>query len=79
MRYSRPIFISSRDFDFETAIWDCRSSALMKSLRPQADVASNERFSGRRVAGGSVEEESAILYGKVANGYDEMVDGSTLV
>ena len=21
--YSRPIFMSSRDFDFETAIWDC--------------------------------------------------------
>ncbi len=25
-------------------IWDCRSSPLMKSLRPQADVASNQRF-----------------------------------
>ena len=28
--YWRPIFMSSRDFAFEMAICDCRSSALMK-------------------------------------------------
>ena len=27
----------------ETAIWACRSSAMMKSFRPQADVASKQR------------------------------------
>ena len=42
--YSRPIFMRFRHFDFETAIWDCRSIALMQSMRLQADVASNERI-----------------------------------
>ncbi len=34
--YSRPTFMSSRDFEFETAIWDCRFSEWMKSLLSQS-------------------------------------------
>ena len=41
--------MSSRGFDFETAIWDCRSTALMNSHRSQADIASNERILAGRI------------------------------
>jgi hypothetical protein len=44
--YSRPIFMRFRDFDFETAIWDCRSAVMMNQRQPQSDVASIERFLG---------------------------------
>ena len=33
-----------RDFDFETAIWDCRSAVMMNQRHPQSDVASIQRF-----------------------------------
>ena len=38
------IFMSSRDFDFEMAIWDSRALNRPKSLRSQGDIASNEGF-----------------------------------
>ncbi len=43
---SRPIFMTSRDFDFETAIWDFRFYESMKSLLSPVDIASKERISG---------------------------------
>jgi predicted N-formylglutamate amidohydrolase len=39
----------SRDFDFETAIWDCRSAAVTKSLHMQVDVPAIESLMGRLV------------------------------
>jgi hypothetical protein len=40
--YSRPIFMTSRDFDFETATWDCHFSKSMKSLLSPVDIGSKE-------------------------------------
>jgi hypothetical protein len=36
--------MTSRDFDSETTIWDCRFSESMKSLLSPVDIASKERF-----------------------------------
>jgi hypothetical protein len=36
--------MTSRDFDFETAIWDSRFSESMKSLLSPVDIAAKERY-----------------------------------
>ena len=38
------IFMTSRDFDFGTAIWDYRFSESIESLLSPVHIASNERF-----------------------------------
>ncbi len=38
------IFMTSRDVDFEMAIWDCRFPGSMKSLLSPVDIASKERI-----------------------------------
>ena len=52
----RPVFMSTRDFDFETAIWDCRSAAIVQARRPLGSCAIKGTISDTRVRRGELND-----------------------